>query len=156
MNVEFKYYKPGQGTWARWTAGIFGGLLSIFASHSLYLFPAMEKIDAVGNVTGRTFWGKQIAASLPGIKQGLTVGLLGATLLFIAGCLATYLFAVNGRRAADFLIDVESEMHRVSWPTRPEWMGSSVVVIVSVVVIGGFVTLVDFLFRFVFTKTGIL
>ncbi|NUN48337.1 MAG: preprotein translocase subunit SecE [Candidatus Brocadiae bacterium] len=116
----------------------------------------MEKIDAVGNVTGRTFWGKQIAASLPGIKQGLTVGLLGATLLFIAGCLATYLFAVNGRRAADFLIDVESEMHRVSWPTRPEWMGSSVVVIVSVVVIGGFVTLVDFLFRFVFTKTGIL
>jgi preprotein translocase SecE subunit len=63
---------------------------------------------------------------------------------------------VNQKRIAEFLIDTESEMHRVSWPPRHEFMGSSIVVIVSVVIIGGFVAVMDVLLQLLFTKTGLL
>jgi len=152
--MEFKYYKPGQGTWARWTAGILLGFLVLFGAHSLYAFPSMEKL-VDGKPVGTTFWGTKIA-SLPGIERGLTVGLIIASLVFILGCIGVYLTVVNGKRASEFLIDTESEMHRVSWPPRHEFVGSSIVVIVSVVIIGGYVSVVDILLQALLLKTGLL
>lgn len=152
--VEFKYYKPGQGTWARWTAGILIGLLMLFGAHSLYNFPDVEKYEN-GKSVGVTFWGKRLAA-LPGVERGLTPGLLISALFLLATLTAVYLFVVNGRRLAEVLIDTEAEMHKVSWPPRHEYVGSSIVVIVSVVIIGGFVALVDVLLQILLTKTGLL
>jgi preprotein translocase subunit SecE len=43
---------------------------------------------------------------------------------------------VNMPRFADFLIAVEAEMTKVSWPTRKELFRGSVVVIVTIVVLG--------------------
>ncbi|KAF0245801.1 MAG: preprotein translocase subunit [Planctomycetota bacterium] len=156
-NVELKYYKPGQGTWARWTAGVLLALLVLFGSHSLYLFPGMNKYaGAQAQVQGRTWWGYQIMKILPGIKEGLTVGLVISSLVFLAGCLGVYLFVVNHKRLADFLIDTEAEMHRVSWPQRHEFVGSSIVVFVSIAIIGTFVTVVDVVLRALLLKTGLL
>ena len=44
---------------------------------------------------------------------------------------------VNLPKFADFLIAVEAEMNKVSWPTRTELFRSSVVVIVTILVSGG-------------------
>lgn len=154
-NVEFKYYKPGQGTWARWTAGALLMLLVLFGSHSLYFFPGMN-VYVGGAKQGRTFWGHQLVRELPGISEGLTVGLIIAVLVFLAGCLGVYLFVVNHKRLADFLIDVEAEMHRVSWPQKHEFIGSSIVVFVSIAIIGSFITIVDIVFRTVLLKTGLM
>ncbi|MEK7468171.1 MAG: preprotein translocase subunit SecE [Planctomycetota bacterium] len=154
-NVEVKYFKPGQGTWARWTAGVLLMLLVLFGSHSLYLFPGMNRYVA-GVSTGRTWWGYQILKSLPGIKEGLTAGLVISSLVFIGGCFLVYLFVVNHKRLADFLIDTEAEMHRVSWPQKHEFVGSSIVVFVSIAIIGTFVTVVDVVLRTLLLKTGLL
>ena len=42
-----------------------------------------------------------------------------------------------------FLEEVKAELLKCSWPTRKELFGSSVVVIVSVVILGAFVGLCD-------------
>lgn len=77
-------------------------------------------------------------------------------LVFAAGLIGLYLFVVNGKRAANFLIDTEAEMHKVSWPPRHEYVGSSIVVMVSVVIIGGYVALVDAVLQIILTKTGLI
>jgi preprotein translocase SecE subunit len=154
-NVEFKYYKPGQGTWARWTSGALLSLLVLFGSHSLYLFPGMTVLEG-GKVKGRSWWGHQIVQSLPGVSEGLTVGLVISVLAFLGGCLGVYLLVVNHKRLADFLIDVEAEMHRVSWPQKHEFIGSSIVVFVSIAIIGSFITVIDIVFRTLLLKTGLM
>ena len=56
-------------------------------------------------------------------------------LLFLLGGLGAFLL-VNWPRFADFLIATESEMKKVSWSTQQELIGSTLVVIVTVVLLG--------------------
>ena len=53
----------------------------------------------------------------------------GAPLLLLAAGMWFGYRLVNWPRFADFLISVEAEMHKVSWPTRPELVKASSVVI---------------------------
>jgi len=64
-----------------------------------------------------------------------TVGMVVPTVLAAAGCWIAYRL-VNFPRFADFLIAVEAEMNKVSWPTRGELVRSSLVVLISIVVLG--------------------
>lgn len=63
---------------------------------------------------------------------------------------------VNLPRFADFLIAVEAEMNKVSWPSRDELVRSSIVVIVVIFslmfVLFGF----DLVWRFLFELMGII
>jgi preprotein translocase subunit SecE len=63
---------------------------------------------------------------------------------------------VNIPRFADFLIAVEAEMNKVSWPTRAELFRSSIVVIVVLVLLSAVLFLYDIVWRFVFEWLGIL
>jgi preprotein translocase subunit SecE len=63
--------------------------------------------------------------------------------VFALGALGCYVLALNRPRVADFLIEVESEMYKVAWPSSAEWRGSSVVVIVSILLMGAFLFAVD-------------
>jgi len=49
-------------------------------------------------------------------------------------------------KAQDFLVDVWTELKKSSWPTRKELVDSTVVVIVTVLVLGIFVALADLVF----------
>ena len=46
-------------------------------------------------------------------------------------------------KARKFVSDVNAEMKKVSWPTRTELRGSTMVVIVTVIVIAIFIGIVD-------------
>ena len=46
-------------------------------------------------------------------------------------------------KAKKFLVDVRTEMGKVSWPTRNELRGSTMVVIVTVIIMAIFIGLVD-------------
>lgn len=74
----------------------------------------------------------------------------GPTLLVVLGCWASYRL-VNYPRFADFLIAVEAEMNKVSWPSWHELVRSSLVVIFVMfalaAVLLGFDALWTFLFR---------
>ena len=52
----------------------------------------------------------------------------------VAGCWAAFR-AVNIPRFADFLISVEAEMNKVSWPSRQELFRASMIVMVMIFVL---------------------
>ena len=49
------------------------------------------------------------------------------------------------RNAKQFYYDVRGEMKKVSWPGRPEVMGTTIVVIVAVFFFGLYLGLVDYI-----------
>ena len=63
---------------------------------------------------------------------------------------------VNVPRFADFLIAVEAEMNKVSWPTRNELFRSSIVVIVLLFLLTAVLFVYDIVWRFLFEWIGIL
>lgn len=64
--------------------------------------------------------------------------------------------AVNFPSFADFLIAVEAEMNKVSWPTRGELIRSSIVVIFVILGLAALLFGYDAFWRFVFTALGVL
>jgi preprotein translocase subunit SecE len=87
-------------------------------------------------------WGPQWQFGLPGA-------------LLLIGVWFCYRL-VNVPVFADFLIAVEAEMNKVSWPTRHELFRGSAVVLITIlflaVVLFGF----DAMWRIIFTRLGIL
>jgi preprotein translocase subunit SecE len=91
------------------------------------------------------------------VLQGTThVGVVAgvpAALVLIGGWLAYRL--VNMPNFADFLIAVEAEMSKVSWPTRTELIRGSVVVLMTIIILAGLLFLYDLGWTFVFKALGI-
>lgn len=58
---------------------------------------------------------------------------------------------VNVPRFADFLISVESELEKVVWPGRKQVMQSTIVVIVTMLFLGVFLAVVDFVWKWFFS-----
>jgi preprotein translocase subunit SecE len=58
--------------------------------------------------------------------------------------------AARQQRSERFIRDLISEMRRVTWPTRQEWVSATILTIGLVVVIGLYTYLCDQLFGFVF------
>ena len=79
-----------------------------------------------------------IATPLP-VSWGVVISTLAA--LYAIGCVFALL--VNHPQRAEFLIETETEMRKVAWPTRREYVGSSIVVIVIVAFVSIYLTLVD-------------
>ena len=51
------------------------------------------------------------------------------------------------RRAVDFFTAVWNELKKTTWPKRPEVIGTTVVVIVTVLIFGAFLGVADFVMR---------
>jgi len=64
--------------------------------------------------------------------------------------------AVNMPKFADFMIQTEGEMKKVSWSSRKEIMASTKIVIVTVVILAIILAVVDFGFAELFQKIGVL
>ena len=63
---------------------------------------------------------------------------------------------VNMSSFADFLISVEGEMAKVSWPNRTELVRSSIVVILTIVVLAGILFTYDLLWKVLLKALRIL
>ncbi|MGO8748907.1 MAG: preprotein translocase subunit SecE [Thermoguttaceae bacterium] len=57
---------------------------------------------------------------------------------------------INVPRFADFLISVEAEMHKVSWPSRAELIRASIVVLVTIIFLAGVLFGFDYLWTAIF------
>ncbi|OHB69913.1 MAG: preprotein translocase subunit SecE [Planctomycetes bacterium RBG_16_41_13] len=62
----------------------------------------------------------------------------------------------GGKKAVEFLVETQNELQKVSWPTRYELVGSTIVVIISVVIIGFFILGVDWVVSFFMEYIGVL
>jgi len=63
---------------------------------------------------------------------------------------------VNMPRFADFLIGVEAEMNKVSWPTRTELFRSVIVVLVTIIGLAIVLYLYDILWQLLLRLLGVL
>ena len=84
-----------------------------------------------------------------GIRYGVPVVLLAA------GVWVTYR-VVNFPGFADFLIAVEAEMNKVSWPTRSELIRASLVVLITIFVLAAVLTMFDLFWGGVFRTLKII
>ncbi len=62
--------------------------------------------------------------------------------------------AVNIPRFADFLVSVESELEKVTWPDRQEVLQATVVVLCTMFFLGLFLFLIDLVWTWVFAFIG--
>jgi len=67
-------------------------------------------------------------------------------LILMLACFYVLLRVVNSKRPADFMIATEGEMKKVSWSSKKEIIGSTKVVIVTLLIMGLVLFFVDLFF----------
>lgn len=150
----FGVYRKGQGVYSRIVVGIALGILALFASISLY--NALIDLPNIGDNT-----------KIPLVDIGLSWGLISGFALFIFLGFLICIFVIGletrigpvdngGKKTVEFLIETQGELQKVSWPTRYEIVGSTAVVIVSVIVIGIFILGVDWFVSRIMGYIGVL
>ncbi|MEZ6137134.1 MAG: preprotein translocase subunit SecE [Pirellulaceae bacterium] len=91
----------------------------------------------------------------PNLGEGnKAVGYLLAVGLGALGCWFGYRL-VNWPKFADFLISVEAELNKVSWPTQKELVRASIVVIFTILFMSAVLFAYDAIWRLLFTSLGI-
>ena len=96
--------------------------------------------------------GVTIPSALRGVETYLEIG-LPVLLLVVGFWLGVRL--VNMPRFADFLIAVEAEMNKVSWPSKAELIRSSLVVSFVIFALAGTLFGFDILWKFLFEQIGV-
>ncbi|MSQ91182.1 MAG: preprotein translocase subunit SecE [Phycisphaerales bacterium] len=127
-------YKLGQGYWTRVISATAGGVIALLGGW--WLHDIFETID----------WGIN--------PIFLSWGIGG---LFVALCCpAIYFWTARTVKTVDFLVATESEMKKVSWPTRREVSGSTVIVIFTSMLIALFCFFFDQVFFLLFVQLRVL
>jgi len=139
----FVSYREDQGRHARmaafWAVIFFLGFGCRFLHDILIQWPSLRR--ALGSSPTST------GIRIPVVGVDLTPAFLVSMLIFCAGVLVVHRWQQRPK-VADLLIDTEAELLKVSWPKGSEVWNASIVVIVSVVLLGGFLAVADiFLFR---------
>ncbi len=84
-------------------------------------------------------------------SKGVQVGLPLAIWLFF--CWLAFR-AVSVPKFADFLVSVESELEKVTWPSRQEVVQATLVVLFTMISLGLFLFLIDLLWTWLFSAIG--
>ncbi len=129
-------YKPEEGRNARQIAFWGGEAVLFFGCMAL-----RGTLDGIGSLQQSLFSG---FPAVPILGWRLSPSLLITVAVFLLG---SYLLIrkLAAQKAAQHLIEVESEINKVTWPSFKEASNSSVVVISTVIVLMGFLALADFL-----------
>jgi preprotein translocase subunit SecE len=127
----FSIYKPGQGKWLRWGTVGAAALMSGLGAGWL------------------GYYETHLATA------GLLWQLVAVGIWILLWAWITFWF-VNSPKWAEFLIMTESEMRKVSWPSRREVVNSTKVVILLTFGLGGLLWIVDVGFLGLFKWVGIM
>lgn len=131
---QFGLYKKSQGRYARQSTFIALAAAVVLGSWQMYY--ALGTPDWFGYVPSNA------------IRYAI-IGVLVAVGLWIS------FRAIQLPRFADFLIAVEAEMNKVSWPSRGELIRSSIVVIFVIFALAGVLFLFDMFWQSLFSWLGI-
>jgi len=135
-------YKKDQGRMARMAAYWSLAILVFYGCHSLH-----------GELNGRVVALKTDLIGQPLPVLGLTVN---GAFLIAASLLALGLYALHRwqgtPKVADLLIETENELRKVTWPTLPEAINASIVVLITVMIMMGFLAGSDWVLGKLFTK----
>ena len=129
-----KLYKPTQGRIVRQVTAVAIAVVALLAAYELGWAGWVVDI-------GRNIGFREISYAV-----FLVLGLIGLWVAFRI---------VNVPRYADFMIAVEAEMKKVSWPTRKELWRASVVVIFVIFAMAALLWVFDVIWTWVFKLIGI-
>jgi preprotein translocase SecE subunit len=135
LSPRLGYAKPGQGRWARLAAYVGFAVIALFGAVALHHVPGLGSkwFGGLEGLWTRRFLGAEVV---------LRPVFFPAAGLFLVSLVAFHLY-LNRPKVGEFLIETQGEMRRVSWPTRREWVGSTVVVLCLVAVLSGFLYAAD-------------
>lgn len=125
---QFGLYKPNQGRIVRQVTFTAIALIGFLVAYEMFRVGFFDRLGG----------GKYLA-------------MIGVTLV---GAWFAFRF-VNYSAMADFLIAVEAEMNKVSWPTKKEMWNASMVVIFVIFAMSAFLFLFDAIWTFLFETIGI-
>lgn len=152
--MALEIYKKNQGVHARVFLGVGLGVLALMAAHALYgsliELPELYPGARVPLVEVPLTWG--LASSI--VFFVLSTVLIGALTTGLETGLRT--LDGNSKKTVEFLIETQGELQKVSWPTREELTGSTVVVIFAVIVLGVYIFGVDWVITRVMKWIGFL
>jgi preprotein translocase SecE subunit len=133
-------YKKDQGRLTRMAAYWSLAILAFYGCYSLREELSTRFIGADGKpALGHPILGMRI----PILGLEVTPAFLIATVVFIAAMIGIYRWHQTPR-VADLLIETETEMRKVTWPTFSEAVNSSLVVIVCVAFLMAFLAGADY------------
>ena len=130
-------YRQEQGRLARMAAFWSLAIMIFYGCTSL----RSELAGQFSEKLGQRLWE---GGRIPVLGVDVTPAFLIATVVFIAAMVLLYRWT-ESPKIADKLIDTESELRKVTWPTTPEAIHSSVVVIICVLVLMFILAGADFL-----------
>jgi len=134
-------YKKDQGRLTRMAAFWSLAILIFYGCWSL----REELSTRFPGAEGKPVLGQPILGiRIPVVGMDVTPALLIATLVFAAAIVALHRWQQTPK-VADLLIETESEMRKVTWPTFSEAVNSSLVVIVCVAFLMAFLAGADWL-----------
>ena len=128
--MKLAIYKRGQGNYTRLWSGFGWGILVALGCLTLYRQLAVIEMDN----EQAEMW----------VRTMVPVGLFA-----ILGLVIFWL--LNRPSLANFMIDAEGEMKKVSWSSRKEIVVSTLIVIVVVFLMATFLSVVDLAFNMFFT-----
>jgi preprotein translocase subunit SecE len=137
----FSIYKPGQGKFVRF--GTVGAMAIVVLTGAAWLVRGTP-LAALSDVP---VMGKEV--------PGLAVQTLVVVIWIALGALFTF-WLVNKERFAEFMIMTESEMRKVTWPSRQTVINSTKIVILLTLLLGIMLWFVDVGFIRIFEMAGIL
>jgi len=126
-------YREDQGRLARMAA--FWGIALFLLFGCTFLHTQLLAVRALATPIG--------GLRIPVVAVDLSGAFLIAAGLFTAGMIWLTRWQ-RQPKVADLLIETESELRKVTWPTFEDVMNSSVVVVAFVIALGGFLALADF------------
>jgi len=137
---KFFSYKPDQGRFTRGVAFWLLTALSYFGCKTLYFFLHWD-------------WAKQnlLGQNIPILNIPLSPGLIVSVGVFIAGEILISRLIVNRPKMCDLLIETETEMKKVTWPSWNDALNSSIVVLFTVIFFMILLGFSDFLLTKIFS-----
>jgi preprotein translocase subunit SecE len=70
----------------------------------------------------------------------------------IAGVFGLLWWQGQVRRLADYVVETREELKKCSWPTWTELKGSTLLIAITIGLLGAFTVAVDLIFNFIFFK----
>jgi preprotein translocase subunit SecE len=70
----------------------------------------------------------------------------------IAGVFVLLWWQGQVRRLADYVVETREELKKCSWPTWTELKGSTLLIAITIGLLGAFTVAVDLIFNFIFFK----
>ena len=125
-------YKEDQGRLARMFA--FWAIAFMVLFGCTWLHGMLVQYDSLRN--------RLADIRIPVVAVDLNIAFLVSFVLF-AGCILVLAWWVRRPKIADLLIETEAELRKVTWPKSQEVVNSSMVVIVFVIILLGFLAGTD-------------